>query len=75
MAAIKNPHVETLKRLLHEEKNISVSGLSGSVQTFLLAEVLEDVDRPCLVVLPDRKGAERLFSELRFFMGVEKDRL
>jgi len=48
---------------------MAVVGLSGSAEAYFFARVLSGLDRPCMAVLPDRKGAERLYKGLQFFMG------
>jgi transcription-repair coupling factor (superfamily II helicase) len=55
--------------------NVSVLGLSGSAQSYYFAQFLEDLKKPSLVILPDRKAAEKLYKELQFFMsapGIEE---
>jgi transcription-repair coupling factor (superfamily II helicase) len=47
----------------------SVIGLSGSAQSYFFSRFLIDLQKPCLVVLPGRKEAEKLYKELRFFMS------
>ncbi len=47
----------------------SVIGLSGSAQSYFFSRFLKDLQKPCLVVLPGRKEAEKLYKELRFFMS------
>ncbi len=45
-----------------------VAGLTGSAQSYFFARLLADLEKPCLVILPGRKEAERLYKELQFFM-------
>ncbi len=74
MSDHQNQHVDTLKRWLREgSESMAVVGLSGSAQSYFFARVLADLDRPCLIVLPERKGAVRLYRELQFFMGAESE--
>ncbi len=70
-----NQDIETLKKWLKRgATSIAVLGISGSARAYFFARVLADLDRPCLVILPDRKGAERFYKELQFFMsGPEAD--
>ena len=50
--------------------NIGVVGLSGSAQSYFLAQMLTNLKRPCLVILPDRKAAEKVHEELQFFLSA-----
>ena len=49
---------------------VSVTGLSGSAQSYYFAQFLADIKTPSLIILPDRKEAERLNKELQFFMST-----
>lgn len=70
----KNEHLEVLKEWIEEERaQVGVVGLSGSARSYFLSQFLTDLERPCLVILPKRKEAERLSSELRFFMPDHGD--
>jgi len=70
MSDHQNQHVDSLKKWINRGvTSMAVFGLSGSAQSYFFSEVLADLDRPCLVILPERKSAERLYRELRFFMG------
>ncbi|MBW1829518.1 MAG: DEAD/DEAH box helicase, partial [Deltaproteobacteria bacterium] len=64
-------NLSTLKgRIEDGGKETSVTGLSGSAQSYFFSQFLSDLKNPCLVVLPDKKDAERLFKELSFYMSV-----
>lgn len=52
---------------------VSVTGLTGSARSFFLAQFLAQLKRACLIILPDRKEAERLFKELQFFMSERRE--
>jgi len=70
MSDHQNQHVDSLKKWINRGvTSMAVFGLSGSAQSYFFSEVLADLDRPCLVILPERKSAERLYRELQFFMG------
>lgn len=70
MAPHKNQYAETLKRWLHKGAGqITVTGISGSARAYLLSQVIGELDRPCLVVLPERKSSARLYRDLDFFMN------
>ena len=75
MSDYQNQHVDTLKKWINKgATSMAVIGLSGSAQSYFFSRVLADLDKPCLVVLPDRKSAERLYKEFQFFMsGPETD--
>jgi len=47
---------------------VRVTGLSGSAQSYYFAQFLADIKSPSLIILPDRKEAERLHKELQFFI-------
>lgn len=71
MSARKNQDLVRFKNWLKEGSGVmSLVGLSGSAQSYFFSEVLADLGRPCLVILPERKSAERLYKELQFFMGA-----
>jgi len=56
------------------ERSLAVVGLSGSAEAYVFARLLDGLDRPCIAILPERRGAERLYKELQFFMtGSEPD--
>ena len=54
-------------------KKIEITGLSGSARSWFLSRLIQDVARPCLIVAPGRKDAERLLRELSFFMSGTAD--
>ncbi len=66
---IDNENLTLLKTWVKEDVSAaSVTGLSGSARSFFFARFLADLDRPSLVILPEKKSAEQLSQELRFFM-------
>ncbi|MCF8144625.1 MAG: transcription-repair coupling factor [Deltaproteobacteria bacterium] len=75
MSVHHHPDIDTLKDWLDTGAgSMAVVGLSGSAEAYFFARVLTGLHRPCLAVLPDRKGAERLYKALQFFMsGPEAD--
>ena len=76
MTNYKNDHLATLKRWVEEGiRDINVNGLSGSAQSYFLSGFLSDFQKPFLIVLPDRKDAEKIYKELRFFMSGKDVRL
>jgi len=61
MSDHQNQHVDSLKKWINKGvTSMAVFGLSGSAQSYFFSEVLADLDRPCLIILPKRKSAERL---------------
>ncbi|MBL7212280.1 MAG: transcription-repair coupling factor [Desulfobacteraceae bacterium] len=69
-------NLTTLKAWIRDgERATRVTGLSGSARSFFFAQFLSDFDRPALVILPEKKEAERLFRELQFFMSDNGGRL
>ena len=66
----ENKQLSELNRLVQKDtKRINVIGLAGSARSFFLSRFLSDFKRPCFILLPDRKEAQRLFKELQFFMS------
>jgi transcription-repair coupling factor (superfamily II helicase) len=69
---MKEPdNLPRLKNWIEEGvRAVRVTGLSGSAQSYYFAQFLADIKAPSLVILPDRKEAERLNKELQFFMST-----
>ena len=66
---IRNQNLLELKRWIEEGvKDLSVTGISGTARVFLIAQLLLEMDRPCLLLLPDAKAASRFYRELEFFL-------
>jgi transcription-repair coupling factor (superfamily II helicase) len=62
-------HSVTLKKWIEEGvPHMRVAGVSGSARAFLLASLLLDLEKPCLLFLPNAKEAKRLYGELAFFL-------
>jgi transcription-repair coupling factor (superfamily II helicase) len=55
------------------EKRVEISGLTGSAAAWFISRMLHNIRRPCLVVAPGRKDAERLQRELSFFMSDRRN--
>jgi len=51
-------------------KATSVIGLSGSAQSYFYSQFLANLKKTCLVILPDKKAAEKFYKELNFFMSA-----
>ncbi len=67
---MKEPeHLTTLNKWIKEDiRDVSVTGLSDTAQSYFFSRFLAQFQKPCLVILPERKEAERLYRELWFFM-------
>ena len=48
--------------------DLRITGLSGTARGFFLSQLLMEVERPYLVVLPRQKDANRFYRELEFFL-------
>jgi len=51
--------------LLRGEKNQVLLGVTGSGKTFTIANVIEEVERPTLVIAPNKTLAAQLYGELK----------
>ena len=58
-----------LRAVQQGARKITVRGLEGPVLSFFLSELLQGLERPCLVLTPDAKEASRVAGELRFFLS------
>ncbi|HYB62817.1 MAG TPA: DEAD/DEAH box helicase family protein, partial [Thermoplasmata archaeon] len=56
---------ELVRRLRAKEKFVTLLGVTGSGKTFTMAEVVERLQRPTLVVSPNKTLAAQLVSEFR----------
>ncbi|MDZ7697011.1 MAG: transcription-repair coupling factor [Deltaproteobacteria bacterium] len=65
------PFAGLKKWLGHGSGRAEVIGLTEAVQAYFLSEVLADLERPTLMILPDIKSAHALYKMLQFFMGNE----
>lgn len=54
------------------EKNISITGLSGSATSFFIAEAFKKTDVPYLVILEDKEEAAYVLNDIEQFLG-DKD--
>ena len=50
-----------------------VAGLSGAARAYGFTRFLDELDKPCLVIFPEKKRAERFYREVRFFMDSTKN--
>jgi len=56
---------DLVRRLRHREKFVTLLGVTGSGKTFTMAQVVEQLQRPTLVVSPNKTLAAQLVSEFR----------
>lgn len=74
MADLSNHYISTLKTWFSQEKRIiHVVGLSGSALSYFSAMLLNNLQRPCMVLLPTNKEAEDFRRELQFFCSETED--
>ena len=63
---------QTFYNRLVSGESIDLKGLPGSLKAMFLHTLSEHLNRPLLVVLPTREGAEMIFEELAAFGGEEE---
>ncbi|PSR21576.1 MAG: transcription-repair coupling factor [Sulfobacillus acidophilus] len=61
------PYQEIIARLREGKTRVQVSGLSGSLPSYIVAGLTQDVQRPALVVTAGFQEARRMEAELRSF--------
>jgi len=52
-------------------KAVSITGLSGSLESYFFSQLVSELKRPSLVILPEKKEAQRFYHELSFFLSAE----
>jgi transcription-repair coupling factor (superfamily II helicase) len=63
-------HIRTIiDALTPADARISLPGLRGSSPAYLLSRLMEELQRPLLIITPDSDTAEELCRELRFYGG------
>ncbi len=68
-----NNNLVSLKvRVKDLEKETSVTGLSGTAQSWFFSQFLSDLEKPTLVIFPDKKEAGKFFRELNFFLSTSE---
>ncbi len=66
---IEHKNLSILKdRVDRQEKHTLVTGLSGSARSFFFSRFSAGLKNPCLIILPEKKDAERFTKELQFFL-------
>jgi transcription-repair coupling factor (superfamily II helicase) len=59
----------SLKQALKEGvPKVAVTGLCGSSRSYFLSLILQDLERPVLILLPQAKDANRFLKEMEFFL-------
>ncbi len=56
---------EIVKRLSRQEKHTVLLGITGSGKTFTMANVIAKVQKPTLIIAPNKTLAAQLFEEMR----------
>ncbi len=51
------------------ETFVRIIKLTGSAKSYLFSQLLNEFNRPCLAILPDKQSAEKFYKELQFFWG------
>ncbi len=73
LTAVSRSPLDTVRGWIEDgEKRVEINGLTGSAAAWFISRVLYNISRPCLVVAPGRKDAERLQRELSFFMSEDQ---
>lgn len=53
--------------ILRGEKNITLLGVTGSGKTYTMAKVIENIQKPTLILAPNKTLAAQLYSEMKGF--------
>jgi len=69
----QNPLAHLNNWVQEGRRNMRVVGLSGAARAYGFARFLEDLNKPCLIIFPDKKEAERFHRDIRFFMSSLKN--
>jgi excinuclease ABC subunit B len=56
---------ELVQGILDDQKHQVLLGITGSGKTFTIANVIEELQRPCLIIAPNKTLAAQLFTEFR----------
>jgi len=65
----KNHNLFKLNKWVEDgDMDLSVTGLSGTARVYFLAQLFSELEKPCLVILPQAKDANRFYRELEFFL-------
>src|SRR5580658_9108677 len=58
---------ELTKGLLQNERNQVLLGVTGSGKTFTMAQVIQELQRPSLILAPNKTLAAQLYGEMKSF--------
>lgn len=58
---------EILSSLSQQEKNTVLLGATGTGKTFTMAQVIQTLNRPSLILAPNKILAAQLYDEMKFF--------
>jgi transcription-repair coupling factor (superfamily II helicase) len=61
-------HLQVKQALEEGVKDLAVTGLSGSARAYLFSNLVLEVEKTCLFVLPTAKEAGRFHREMEFFL-------
>ncbi|MBN2060155.1 MAG: transcription-repair coupling factor, partial [Deltaproteobacteria bacterium] len=66
----KNRYLDELKGYLEKEDrhSVSVTGLSGAARSYFLSQLLIEIERPSVVILPSARDAAKIYREMEFFL-------
>ena len=68
---IKQAAIEAIKKLILGIKNKSdeqvLLGVTGSGKTFTMAKIIEELNRPSLILAPNKTLAAQLYGEMKSF--------
>ena len=65
----ENQYLDELKKRIEKgESLLNVSGIHGTAREYFFSRFLEDLERPCLIILPQAKEAGKFNRELEFFL-------
>ena len=65
----KSIKFKKLIRNLENRRTVYLTGLTGSARSFLVAQTIQKLDKPILVVMPDIATALKYTREIRLFSG------
>ena len=55
------------KEILNNKKNQVLLGVTGSGKTFTMAKIIEELNRPALILAPNKTLAAQLYGEMKNF--------
>ncbi|UCG99881.1 MAG: transcription-repair coupling factor [Deltaproteobacteria bacterium] len=65
----KRDSLTIIKRGIKDKvRPTEVTGITGSALAYLLSQLLNEIEYPCLIILPNSEEAERFYKDLDFFL-------